>query len=246
MAVPGPTGAMLQSLKRLVWLTKSPFQWSTDLGQQVDTRADAPSTIRQLLSETISRMLWREWAAAPSAKQSGFRRSPLGYMTELIQEWTSISACENQAAVESRCRKKDWSVRKAGCLGSTAVGGQWTQERLYLAGFVDSPICFACQAGIGTVPHRTWCCKALHWDRVQGISSELVQEAREALEQEPHHPFWCQGLMPKEWMPTISNSKADHVVWYRGAANGTFEGTRVYTDGALRQYQWWKEANRAG
>ena len=122
MAVSGPTGAMLQSLKRLGWHTKSAFQWSTDLGQQVDTRADAPSTIRQLISETISRMLWREWAAAPSAKQSGFRRSPLGYMTELIQEWTSISACENQAAVESRCRRKDWSVRKAGCLGSTAVG----------------------------------------------------------------------------------------------------------------------------
>ena len=189
MAVSGPTGAMLHSLRRLGWRSISAFKRSTDQGQQVDTRADAPSTIRQLLSETIKRMLWREWVAAPSAKQSGFRRSPLGYMTELIQEWTSISACENQAAVEKRCRKKDWSTKKAGCLGSTAVGGQWTQERLYLAGFVDSPICFACQAGIGTVPHRTWCCRSLHWDRVQGISSELVQEAREALEQEPHHPL---------------------------------------------------------
>ena len=115
-----------------------------------------------------------------------------------------------------------------------------------MTGFVDSPICFACQAGIGTVPHRTWQCKVLHWDRVQGISSELVQEALEALGQEPQHPFWCQGLMLKGWMPSISVSKADHTKWYRGVVNGTFEGTRAYTHGALRQYQWWKEANRAG
>ena len=47
-------------------------------------------------------------------------------------------------------------------------------------------------------------------------------------------------------MAAISVSKADHTKWYRGVENGTFMRTRVYTDGALRQYQWWKEANRAG
>ena len=49
MAVSGLTGAMLASLRRLGWQSISAFKWSTDQGQQVDTRADAPSTIRQLL-----------------------------------------------------------------------------------------------------------------------------------------------------------------------------------------------------
>ena len=95
MAVSGPAGAMLHSLRRLEWQSTSAFKWSTDGGLRVDARVDAPSTIRRLLSESISRMLWKEWAAAPSAKQSWFKGSPLGYMSELIQEWTSISACEN-------------------------------------------------------------------------------------------------------------------------------------------------------
>ena len=151
-------------------------------------------------------MLW----TVARAKQSGFKRSPLGYMTELIQEWTSISACENWDKVEQKCKRKDWSTQKKGCLGSTAVGGQWPQERLYMAGFVDSPICFACPAGIGTVPHRTWHCKAIHWDRVQCINDDLVQEAKMALEAEPNHPFWCQGLMPRTYMTTIRTSAANH------------------------------------
>ena len=46
-------------------------------------------------------------------------------------------------------------------------------------------------------------------------------------------------------MPTIRTSEANHAIGYRGVGNYTFEGTRVYTDGALRQFQWWKEANRA-
>ena len=52
--------------------------------------------------------------------------------------------------------------------------------------------------------------------------------------------------MPKSRMPNIPMPQANHTIWYRGVNNSTFEGTRVYTDGALRQFQWWKEANRAG
>ena len=70
-----------------------------------------------------------------------------------------------------------------------------------MAGFVDPFICLVCQAGIGTVPHRTWHCQAIHWDRVQGISDDLVQEARVALEAEPNHPFWCRGFDCAEWFP---------------------------------------------
>ena len=83
-----------------------------------------------------------------------------------------------------------------------------------MAGFVDSLVCFACQAGIGTVPHRTCHRKAIHWNRVQRISDDLVQEARGALEAEPNHVFWCQGLTPKSWMPTIRVSQASHTIWY--------------------------------
>ena len=105
-----------------------------------------------------------------------------------------------------------------------------------MAGFVDSLI----------VPHRTWHCKAIHWGRVQGISDDLVQEARGALVAAPNHPCWCQGLMPKSWMPTIPVSQASHTIWYKGSNTGTFEGTTVYTDAPLWQFHWWKEASRAG
>ena len=57
------------------------FVWATDRGQRVDIMADAPSVIRPLRAGSISRMVWKKWAVGPSAKQSGFKRSPLGYMT---------------------------------------------------------------------------------------------------------------------------------------------------------------------
>ncbi len=60
MAFPGPTGAMLHSLRRLGRRSISALKWNTDKGHQVDTRADSPSTSRQLLSESIRRMLWKE------------------------------------------------------------------------------------------------------------------------------------------------------------------------------------------
>ena len=52
--------------------------------------------------------------------------------------------------------------------------------------------------------------------------------------------------MPWTWMPTIQVSTESHTIWHRGGSKNTFGGTRVYTDGALKQLQWWKDANRAG
>ena len=54
--------------------------------------------------------------------------------------------------------------------------------------------------------------------------------------------------MPKTWLPQIETSHANHLVWLEGHGDSTttFGGHLVFTDGALRQLQWWKEATRAG
>ena len=141
----------------------------------------------------------------------------MGYCTELISDWASVMK-NDDLAMEAACLKKDWSSRKAGCLTCIAVGGSWSQARLYEAGFVDSAICTACNATgntplIGTDAHRTWVCDALKQERLQGIDPELVREAREEIKADPHHPFWAYGLMPKSWLPLIEPSHADHMVW---------------------------------
>ena len=129
-AVAGPAGAMILALRRLGWKVSGAFRWATDHGFPVDVRTDAPSSVLKLVQESIGRMIWREWAAAPSAANDELRRDPDGYWTTELRKWTSGP-------------RKDWTALQSACLSSTAAGGQWPQERLYRAGFVDDPSCQA-------------------------------------------------------------------------------------------------------
>lgn len=231
-AVAGPAGAMILALRRLGWAASGAFKWATDLGTKVDVRTDAPSSVLKLVRGTIGRMIWREWATAPSAAGDELKRDPDGYWTTELRRWTSGP-------------RKDWTAMQSACLSSTVAGGQWPQERLYRAGYLDDPACQPCTAGPGTVIHRTWFCRCLKLEREQGVSSDLVAEAQATLAVEPNHAFWSRGLVPASWMPKIAPVGDEKQVWARNVTDGCVTGN-VYTDGSLRQRQWWAESERAG
>ena len=177
-------------------------------------------------------MLWREWARAPSAAADPMHRDPDRYWTTELRRWTTGP-------------KKDWTALQSACLRSTVAGGQWSQERLFRAGFVDDPMCTACGRALGTLDHRNWTCKCLQPEREQCIPPELLAEARAALTEEPDHAFWSRGLMPIKWLPQIPAVEAEKQCWIRDVSEGCFTG-EAFTDGSLRQRPWWVESERAG
>ena len=214
------------------WKASGAFVWETEKGTRLDVRVEAPSTVLKQVRRSIEAMIWREWAEAPSAKSENFLRDADGYWTEELRRWTAGPG-------------KDWTSLQAACLSSTAAGGQWPQERLYLAGFVDDPACQACGRGAGTVGHRTWECRCLHAAREQGIDQDILKEAQRDLATNPHHPFWTRGLVPAGWLPSIPAVGNEQQRWYRGVVDGCFTGN-VYTDGSLKQRRWWPTSVRAG
>ena len=115
-----------------------------------------------------------------------------------------------------------------------------------MAGYVDTWDCQAC-SGMheGTVQHRTWRCKALADFRQQGIAKEIVDEAIEALRQDPEHPLYSRGLLPRSWLPNPPPIRPDEVHWYRNSDEGILSGD-IYTDGSQKQRWWWRESERAG
>ena len=142
--VAGPAGATVLYLKQLQWQVRSAFEWQTDLGDLVDIRQDAPSTVRKLIHGATERLIWREWAKEESSKTDSIVRDPEGYWMEEARGWTNGE-------------KKDWTNLQSACLGSLICGSQWPQARLYEAGIVDDFLCqHACRhpaqqpTGIGT------------------------------------------------------------------------------------------------
>ena len=126
------------------------------------------------------------------------------------------------------------------------VGSQWGQNRLFLAGFVDTRDCKACNClHRGSMSHRTWSCRTLDPMREQGISSELVKEAQETLQTEPQHPLWNRCLIPLSSLPALPALGGDTFHWYRNDGGGVFTGM-CYSDGAMRARWWWQESQRAG
>ena len=52
-------------------------------------RTAAPSSILKLVRASIGRMMWREWATAPSATNDSLKRDPYGYWTTELRKWTA-------------------------------------------------------------------------------------------------------------------------------------------------------------
>jgi hypothetical protein len=221
------------AMKELKWKMSSAFNLMSETGEVLDIREEAPSTMKILVERAVTKLLWRNWATAQSAKSDPLERDPEGYWMEELRCWTSRA-------------RKGWTLLQAACVNSIAGGGQWPQQRLYDAGVVDDPNCYSCNSAPGTVEHRTWTCSSLDTARAECISEELVAEARTTLMSEPSHPLWTRGLVRRSELPTISPpSRIICIRWYRGEEVGTFTGM-VFTDGSMRQRLWWPESARAG
>ena len=73
---------MILSLRRMGWKASGAFVWETDNGTRLDVRTVAPSTVHKQIRKSIERMIWKEWAGAPSAKSDDLTRDADGYWTE--------------------------------------------------------------------------------------------------------------------------------------------------------------------
>ena len=79
---------MILALRRLGWKASDAFRWATDQGRILDVRKVAPSAILKVVRSSIGRMLWREWAVAPSATGDPTQRDSDGYWTHELRKWT--------------------------------------------------------------------------------------------------------------------------------------------------------------
>ena len=167
--VAGPVGASTLPLKAVGWVASPAFSWMLLDGASIDIRFIAHSSVVRLLQPAIEAALWKRWAIAPSGKNEDFVRDPNGYWLPDVRR-----LCSGQG--------KDWTALQASCLHSIVCGSQWPQNRLYLAGFLDSRDWQACSGWHkGTVAHRNWNSRSLSNDRGQGISQDNIGEARGAL-----------------------------------------------------------------
>ena len=89
--------------------------------------------------------------------------------------------------------------QSGGCTRSVAVGGQWTQARLYGAGYTQDARCQACGDEEGTLVHRHLVCPAWEGLRRTWLSPEL----RRAIKREGlgGAAFAAKGLFPIANLP---------------------------------------------
>eukprot|EP00972_Heterocapsa_arctica_P113428 16437071-Heterocapsa_arctica.AAC.2 len=58
------------------------------------------------------------------------------------------------------CRPQaNLTAEHQGVLKAVVANSIWTQDRLHMAGMVESPLCQVCQQQAG-LRHRPWCCPA--------------------------------------------------------------------------------------
>ena len=110
---------------------------------------------------------------------------------------------------------------------SAIVGGQWTQERVYKAGRVDSPLCTLCGCANGTLAHRLWFCEhpCIADARRRVVPRHVIERARKEIA-EGKVARWERAFSPLPELPTARQGPFDTFIWVHepegGAAQGTF------------------------
>ena len=138
--VRGPCSAVLATLARLGWTAESFDRWLTGCGVVVDLSEVHPGTLRKLVDIGTERALLEGLSGSDGL--------------ELLAGAPLLDPIRK---AQAQLRREG---HKAGAqlLATHAAGGLWTQQRLFEARSVTSPLCVVCQAAPGTPRHRLFCC----------------------------------------------------------------------------------------
>ena len=125
--IEGPAGVLAVQLRRIHWCASSAHMWKTRSGTVLDLREVSPVWVRELARKDLERIKWEEWAQiteqAPEMLDGIVPRAPAGYWLDPIR-----------ALFASSAERARWQLTPLAlaCLRSTMIGGQWSQQRLYL------------------------------------------------------------------------------------------------------------------
>ena len=132
-AVHGPGSAFIATAARLNWIVHDAWHITTDTGTNFDLRIDPPIVVNRAVTEAVHRWRWRNIELTFHALDSGGVGAGALFspINKLLQD-KSFSA--------------DWGPHHVTALKSALSGGQWTQARLCVSQFADSPGCRFCDA----------------------------------------------------------------------------------------------------
>ena len=100
---------------------------------------DGPEKIKKLLEESCE-----AWQHKKAGKTLGLAAAD-GLELKVVREENAGKTTTDQEPLEPQ---------ECSYLRSCLCGGQWPQQRLFAAGYVDSALCTWCRAAPGTLWHR--------------------------------------------------------------------------------------------
>ena len=243
-AAGGAAGALFASLRRIGWTSPSFDKLNTAEGTTLSLDAVAPKTLGGFLADdyqivtAASSSLAAELHNAKradgghtSATEDGSIAGNLTQSEEgslLVRNDKPVPWFEPARSVinSSWARKLEPNVTAS--VASIPEGGWWTQTKLCAAGLTEDPLCQACKAAVGSLPHRMFQC-VRHAELVDKFCPRWLRQQAEANKDDtlfthgvPLRPR-CPATPPpmEQW---IGKPPTDGAV-----AVGT-----AYIDGALR------------
>ena len=233
----GPAAALVATMDRLGWSFTSPFVFSADDGAIIDLMVDSPAYVKGAVCDSVSRWRWRRVEAKLPALESGGRG--LGAWDLPIRSALNMRNCES------------WGPEHKGAYKSVAAGRQWTQQRLFSAGLVESKLCQLCLhlpggGHIGTALHRLTC-PALHSFREQCMPKWIADHISE-----------CNGVfssidlcaLTRGLVATPIVPPRDDVLYdtfhFQSIATEIPIGCRIFTDGSLLDRRFGKDCAAIG
>ena len=182
--VHGPGSAFIATASRISWTVHSAWHVTTDIGAELDFRVDPPIVITRAVTQAVHRWRWRNIELAFHALDSGG-----------IGAGALFSPIDK--LLQGRRFSENWGPQQVTALKSAIVGGQWTQTRLNIAGFADSPGCRLCEAasrGLLIEPprgdsfHRSIGCSTLDPYRQLHAPPDVRRAAADLARHCPAHP----------------------------------------------------------
>ena len=208
---PGPTTAVLLSLKRLGWRADDYRTWVSDRDEVLALHLVCPRSVLILGRLAAERWQWRRVAERYADEFNDFDHG--GDLQPLRQALGPKSPLKVSQRELLRC---------------AATRRLWPEWRRALAGYQGSGTCKACGDEVGTLRHALFRCPAmaaeLHHRNLGGVGSTGARSAAE------HHLF-SRGVMPDLRHEAPGALRTNIVQWDTSSKTNLLEG-HIFIDGS--------------
>ena len=235
----GPAGALARSMQHLGWIGSSAFAVRTRSGEILDLRDTSPSVVKWLALQDYEAVEWANWAQRDDVMPEvpgPSHKDPAGVWLAPLRALLTAGAKAKKWVLDPLARA---------ALRTAAIGGHFSQQRLYQYACASSPDCQRCAGVPGTCHHRYWCCPTLDEYREQAVDDATLLAAAAA---PPGDLLYTRALYPNSSLPALP-ARDDSGAWHydRGARAEQLVVTgQVFTDGSCRKLLCWDIAARAG